>query len=565
MISTTRDWKVALGCYNVINRDRLAPMNDVKIEYDQTDMLAQNAGTESVNSSQEYSKHTEVLDTSIDYTAQAPLATLEHNEWILNETFTLSTGNEHCGWVSGDLSSASNTFTTNPKLTLSWTTSTWSTIPGITVNFSTLLNEFATDFTVTAYLGSTQKGQLIISENTKASVFIDLPLSSYDRIEVEITKWCLPNRFARVESIVMGLKVYILKDDIISLEQGTHSDLLSFTLPDDYVTFDIDNSSNEWNPDTPKGRYAYLTERQKVVVMYASKCHEISATYPDGYEWITAGTYYTSEWTTPQNGFSASFTARALTDFMNTEFSPSSITGYVMGSTISLKELADAAFEQANLPINDDGTDKWSIDDSLDDYDVVIPNDGTNYTFNYTCGEVVQLCANASMTLLRPDVYGNIHIQKPEEDISDYYIDRFVSYKNGEYKLSKALKQVNINNGYEVYEPSETESTGVEQSITNELIQDTIQAESVAEWISDVLIKRRTISGDYRADPRVQPLDIVTNVNKFATNTVYLTDITIKYNGAFRGTYEGRVLRSVSNESLEGLWYSGEISSNGEY
>jgi hypothetical protein len=39
-------------------------------------------------------------------------------------------------------------------------------------------------------------------------------------------------------------------------------------------------------------------------------------------------------------------------------------------------------------------------------------------------------------------------------------------------------------------------------------------------------------------------LDIVTNTNDYGTNRVRITDVEFKYNGAFRGTGEGKVIEN---------------------
>jgi len=346
------------------------------------------------------------------------------------------------------------------------------------------------------------------------------------------------------------------------------SDLLSFTLPDDYFTFEIDNINEDWNPDNPSGVYAYLIERQRVNVQYAFKIN-------GAYEWHTVGTYFMSDWTTPQNGISASFTARSLIDFMTKKFVPSSITGYTYGDEISLKELATKAFQQAGLPTDADGSVKWEIADELDEIDVVIPyttsesEGATTYSwdFDYSCAEVIQLCANAGCAVIRPNENGDICIKMPSQVVGDYYIDQFVAYSNGEYGLSKALKTVNINDGELIYTPTGSVDSGEEQAISNPLLQGEDERTAECAWVSDLLLKRKSITGEFRADPRLQPLDVITNVNKYAQNRVYITDVKWTYAGAFKGTYAGKVLKSIPlvnniGEQYLGYAYAGEYGGN---
>ena len=82
-------------------------------------------------------------------------------------------------------------------------------------------------------------------------------------------------------------------------------------------------------------------------------------------------------------------------------------------------------------------------------------------------------------------------------------------------------------------------TVGETQTVKNALISSE-RAQTVAQWAADYLENRKELSGEFRADPRLDALDRVTNINQFATSTVLVTKIEYTYNGAFRGTYEGR-------------------------
>ena len=53
---------------------------------------------------------------------------------------------------------------------------------------------------------------------------------------------------------------------------------------------------------------------------------------------------------------------------------------------------------------------------------------------------------------------------------------------------------------------------------------------------------RMTLSSDWRADPRLDALDVVDNENDYNTNKVLMTNVKYSYNGAFKGSGEGRVI-----------------------
>ena len=82
------------------------------------------------------------------------------------------------------------------------------------------------------------------------------------------------------------------------------------------------------------------------------------------------------------------------------------------------------------------------------------------------------------------------------------------------------------------------------QTVENEFIKTAADAKKVAARTADVLKGRQTISGEFRADPRLCALDVVTAENKYADNEVAITEI--KYTttgGAFKGAYTGRIVR----------------------
>lgn len=78
--------------------------------------------------------------------------------------------------------------------------------------------------------------------------------------------------------------------------------------------------------------------------------------------------------------------------------------------------------------------------------------------------------------------------------------------------------------------------------IDNPLITSEEHALLVAEWVKNTLSKRQTVSLSWRADPRLDAGDVIENVSTYNTNDVIMTKVDYTYNGAFRGTGEGRVI-----------------------
>ena len=129
-----------------------------------------------------------------------------------------------------------------------------------------------------------------------------------------------------------------------------------------------------------------------------------------------------------------------------------------------------------------------------------------------------------------------LHIEPLVDTTSGYRIDRSVSYGNAEIALTKQLKAVNVNDGMAV---ANNDTVGEIQNVTNPLIS-VERADAVAQWAANYLQNRRVYTGNWRADPRLDVLDRAVVENLFASNSVLITEIEYNYNGAWRGSYEGR-------------------------
>jgi hypothetical protein len=154
------------------------------------------------------------------------------------------------------------------------------------------------------------------------------------------------------------------------------------------------------------------------------------------------------------------------------------------------------------------------------------------------------------------DRNGEPHIAPLDKTASDYTIGTSVSYSHPEVTLTKPLKTVTVRYGGERTAVVTVGSTGEDQTLNNPMIYnyenivDDVQPITVAQWIADTLKSRTVVSGEFRADPRLDLYDIVTVEGKYGDiSHVAITNITYRYTGCFRATYEGRVLdiADVSN------------------
>ena len=532
-----------------------------------------------------------------------PYATLERNIWLLDGSRKIIPESDYgdTGYVSDILSNETCGFDKIPIVEISFTEVHAPVISGITITWGDAYNEYAENFRVTAYNGATLVAEKTVIDNKSVISIVELDIENYDLIRIEILKWCLPYHRARISNVFIGINRIYTKTDLLEFEHLQEVDPLNAKLPKISIRFRIDNTSDEYNPNNETGMSKYLMERQEIRTRYGYKLG-------DSIEWIDGGVFYLSEWEAPQNGISANFEARDLLEFMSSTY----MKGVYSPEGVSLYSLATAVFEEANLPLNSDGTVKWVIDDSL-------KNIYTNAPLPLvSLAECLQMIANAAACVLYADRKGILHIEPIKTEPDDYTIDNFNSFKKSEISLTKPLSQVdvttynyfigdtgkelyngvipingsksiyitysdpavnvsaNVTNGTlvsanyytnaclltitgngdvsvnitgDILKTSETiitistgEEKGEIQKVENPLITTSERAVAIGEWVKDYLSNRKIISSEWRADPRLDVMDIITVKNNYGSSLVRTTSIGFTYNGAFRGTGEGRIL-----------------------
>lgn len=526
MIATSEKWKVAqMGV--------IVPEAFIEIAYKITDPDLHETASESNNGAADYSDHERIVETTVS--EQDRYATLDHNAWSLDGETEFLSDDSDTGYVSSVMCDANGRFSTNPLITIDFGQVRTLTIPGITITWGNGFDDYASRFRLSAYRGNT----VVLTKTFNGSIGqteCDFAVASYDRLTLEVLEWSLPRRRARIQRIFLGIQQVYTKSDLVSYSHEQSADLLSAELPKNAAVFSLNNVDGKWNPDNPTGSVRYLSARQEIKIRYGLKLD-------DDIEWIDAGTFWVSEWDTPSNGVEAKFTARDALEFMSEKYS-----GSYSGT---LYDIAVAAFEQADLPRLDNGGKRYVISENLKQYRADVADDKQS---SHTCAEIVQLCANASCCVFYQDRRGIIHIEPLRESASGYRIAKFNHYSHPEFKLTKQLKSVNVNDGMSIVENS---ATGEVQTLQNELITNETAARRVAEWTRKTLAGRKTISGEYRADPSLDALDKVAAESKYGfNNALYITNIKYSYNGAFKGVYEGRI-----TDFDKEVWYSGELIS----
>lgn len=523
MIPVSDAWKAA-------HKGFLLPETFVEITCEVVDAEAQAVAEAAVDEEAVFSRCDKTVATSI--TGAPKYATLERNLWVLDGTHSILPDKgpyETPGYASTGDTGTLYVHTEVTGLT---------TIPGITITWSSEYSEYPTRFTVQAWLNEQPVGETVdIWDNTSNVSVVSLELTEYDRVDIYADRWSLPDHRVRIDNVIFGHVMTFGKKDIISYTHEQSGDLNSGELPKNTVSFSLDNSDGKWDPINPTGLGRYLCERQKITTRYGM--------YVNGsVEWIPGGVFYLSEWRAPSNGLEASFAAKDVFDFMLTQ---------PFGVTIewTLQKHIERAFSVG-------GGYTYHLDDSV------------NYTYwgvsnkEDSTAAVVQMCANATCCVMWIDRNGEPHIAPLGETLSDYTIGTAVSYTHPEITLTKPLKTVTVRYGGEQTAVVTVGSTGENQTLDNPMIYDYVGTENesqpvdVAQWIADTLKSRTVVSGEFRADPRLDLYDIVTVESKYGDIfLVAITNITYRYTGCFRATYEGRVITVNETSNTLGAFVLG--------
>jgi len=229
-----------------------------------------------------------------------------------------------------------------------------------------------------------------------------------------------------------------------------------------------------------------------------------------------------------------------------------SIGNYIV---VSLFDIVQQAFSSATtgggLPLNEDGSNRYS------QYSLI--NELKNYTidaeiedYDHSIAETIQLCCNAAKCIWYFDRNGQSHIEpfdiSTTRETIDYNITTFNSFQNAEITLTDELASVNVNDGLGIYTIVEK---GTVQTVDNPFITTRQHANSVAKWVAEILSLRKSLSGDFRPDTRADVFDMATVTNKYSTDDIYFTSLKYVFNGAFKGSYEGKVFNSQYNNSID--------------
>lgn len=575
MIKASDSWKK-------VNNEMLLPETFVEITFGAVDYEVAEIVTVSADNADCFSNTSEVVG-GVDPGSPAYYATLENWLWVLDGSRKIMPDSgpyDTPGYVSTDDS--------DTTMTLALPGVRTEPVQGLTIIWSSEYNEYPTKFTVSVEKNGTTVTSVTVTDNSSYISAVDLEVSGYDTVHITVSDWSMNFRRKRIDRVIFGHILIVNKNDILSFTHEQQGDLNTAELPKNHIEFVLDNTDDRWNPLNPSGVEKYLYERQRVSVRYGLNVN-------GAVEWIKAGTFYLSEWSAPSNGLEARFVARDVFEFMlNKPFSYPERMATTQETVSVYKEanidstLVTSLEAGVNVTVyeekqDDEGytwfrlTNGWVrvisryddngfsvigitydeayglgdlLSDAVNSVDLpvgfsanissVMNNTPAYYVSNYSVAEIVQLCANAGHCLVWQDRDGVLNVQPIDgSKPTDYFIPLQLSYSFPEIELSKPLKGVNVKMMHgESYIP--LNDSGEDVSLDNPLISDSL---TMAYWIQMVWEPRKSVSGEFRADPRLDLFDMVNVESKYGLlSPVMLTDIKYEYNGSFRATYLGRVV-----------------------
>lgn len=435
------------------------------------------------------------------------------------------------GFLSAEIFDDSN----HPVIRLELPSENKSSVPGVSICWSTVFGEYATDFSVSAYLGTSKLKTVTVNGNKSVSSDVEAELSGFDAVEIEVLKWCLPDRRVRIEQVKIGRYLVFDKTKILSYSHSSARDPISGQLSQESISFSLDNSDRTWDSVNPQGIYKYIYERQPVTVRYGMDV--------DGKtEWVSGGMFFLSEWSVPANSIEASFQARDAFLYL----SSTKYTGRKYGT------LYEMCYDALELLEADEIT--FDISDELKNYSTDITSDESTYHNS----DILQLAANAAGMALYQTRDGVIKINRVYgSDASNPVLDIPVlnNYSWPEITFAQNMLNVVTTVGNATYAyPENPSGKGVSQTLSNVMLTKDILAKSRNALTESygVLSNRRKASLTYRASPTIDALDIVKIHHQFNYDAVLLTtNVKYTFNGCFKGTVEGYMVADAQAMSLD--------------
>ena len=203
MISVSEAWKKT-------QEQLLLPESFLEISVCINDPSANTQGSLSATSEADFSNKGKITG-NIGTPPAANYATLEHNLWVLNGSKNVMPNSgpyDTPGYVSANSGL--------PTITLTLPEVRTATIPGFTIIWSSEYGDYATDFTIQVRRGGSVIASTSVTGNKSNHSLVALEVSNYDSVVITVSKWNLPDRRVRIDSLILGYILTFGKNDILN-------------------------------------------------------------------------------------------------------------------------------------------------------------------------------------------------------------------------------------------------------------------------------------------------------------------------------------------------------------
>lgn len=593
MQEVSEAWKEA-------HKQMLLPETFVKIEINLVDTDATRAATfDGTNMRPRQNLYLNYMINSQPFTGPATAAWLEYNYWLLDGSMS--------PWLDDPdtYSTQYVSVDDNPcSMTMSFSEILEFEIPGFTIAWGAEYDGYATDFTVTVKNNETVVASTTITGNTSSVSVVDMPCSGYNKVTVEVSGWSLPHHRVRIRGFTFGHTLTFDKNDILSYTHEQVGDPQSFELSTNRINFVLDNTKTNWDMINPGSVEKLFFNQQKILVEYGMDVGGNTEWIKGGTfylsEWAVSPDGFSASFTADNiftlmrdKNYERKYMFATANNTFNVYPNPDdwSTTGYIVseGATCNIVDLVYvhvqdrgyytmAAYETGNgerwwvkfdkysftilyytytifelvldalntLPERDWIYHSYNISDTLKNIE------SPYFIENTSVPELLQKCANLGNCGLWQNRKGELLLEPVSTTLTDYKIPLFLAYSYPKIELTKALKEVKVtvNDQYSntdgLVRTYPVGDVGETVEIENPYLVDydsKTLAEAMSQKYAENWKSRKVVSGEFRADPRLDLFDVITVETKYGDiSPVMITNIKYTYNGAFNGTYTGRVL-----------------------
>lgn len=473
------------------------------------------------------SKATTQLNDNVR-TQSYKFVTYENDRTLLDGSFVFADDNNsnwgQVGWISANQSNGSNVI--NETVTLTYGAA--HTSAGVTVTFDALTGEYATDFTVTIYDAS---NNVLLTQSITGNTLVQRKIISaivgFKKITINITKWSVPYRYARIAEIDAGVVLVYTDDNLMRLSLSEEVDPIAANMVIPEFEFTIDNSTKEFDILNPSGIYTSLQQRQR---MYA----ELGLDLTGRTEWVPVGYFYLSEWRNDPGSLTTTFRGRSKLDLLD-------LTNY----SNATPKWAYSFYSLAESILTTAGITNFVIDSNL--YSVE-----TNALLeNMTCREALQMLAIATCSVIRVtrDDVLRIETFRASTAVDTLTLDEFI--EEPRIDQGKAVQSVSVSY-FTSLSPAAGTITVTDSNVqngevitvdNNTLINTSARATAVANWLQLRRNERTVFKGNARGNPSHDIYDRLVMQNRYLnTQNVFLTKQELRFEGYLQSYVEARAV-----------------------